>query len=124
MEKENVKELIQIIKETDEEIESLFILRKVSLENTTKLLEIKKMLKKEIIELKETCENSSKDDAVRYQCDKCEHNFKTAGLLRRHIKNEHDKFALVIPGGYRGDLQKIVLICQGVYDSLRFLTVF
>ena len=78
-----IKDLMQIIKEKDEEIE-------ISADNGTKLLEIKKHLENEIKELKDNGAKSSIDVELKYSCNKCDNNFKTAGLLRRHIKNEHE----------------------------------
>ena len=85
-----IKDLMEIIEKKDEEIESLFLSRKMSVDNGKKLLEIKKHLENEIKELKDNGAKSSIDVELKYSCNKCDNNFKTAGLLRRHIKNEHD----------------------------------
>ena len=84
-----INDLMKIIKEKDEEIESLYLTGKITVDNGTKLLEINKQLEKEVRELKTNCVKSNKDDELKYSCDKCDNSFKTAGLQRRHIKNEH-----------------------------------
>ena len=77
MNKKNVKELIQSIKEKDDETEGLFISRKISVENTAKLLEIKRIqFEKHIRESEEKCEKSNKDDEGKYQCEKCDQHSK------------------------------------------------
>ena len=81
---------MQIIEDKDEEIESLYFSRKMSVDNGTKLLEIKKRLENEIKELKNNCAKSNKDVELKYTCDKCDDYFKSAGLIRRHNKNEHE----------------------------------
>ena len=47
--------------------------------------------------VKEISKNPIKDCEYNYQCDECLKIFKTAGLLRRHNKNDHEKFAYLRP---------------------------
>ena len=76
------------MKKKNEEIKSLILTRKVSVENATKLQHLNQTLEKEIEEIK--VKNApTKESKLPYPCDKCECTFRTAGLLIKHVKSDH-----------------------------------
>jgi chromosome segregation ATPase len=77
------------IKLKDDEIKNLNITRKLSADNEIKLRRINLQLEKEMKDLKSQSIGSSNQTQLPYPCDKCEATFKTAGLLIRHVKSEH-----------------------------------
>ena len=78
------------MKKKDEEIKSLNLTRKVSLENTTKLQQLNQKLEKEIEEVKVRKNPPTKETKLAYPCDKFECTFRTAGLLIKHVKSDHE----------------------------------
>ena len=77
------------IKLKDEEIQRLTCTRKISVENGIRLHEKNRKLESEIKELKEKKGHSSTKNNLPYPCDKCDSNFKTPGLLLKHVKSNH-----------------------------------
>ena len=78
------------IKIKDEEIRSLAQSKRISVENETKLQKNNHLLQKEVQELKMKYKTSSTDGELLYPCDKCTSTFKTAGLLIKHVKSQHE----------------------------------
>ena len=72
------------------EIKSLMFSRKVSVDNGMKLQRINQQLEKEVKDLKVKLKVSSKESKQPFPCDKCDSSYKTAGLLIRHVKTEHE----------------------------------
>ena len=74
------------------EIKSLTFSRKISVDNVTKLQRFNQELQQEIKDLKVqkkiACKENESDNP--YPCDKCNKNYKTAGLLVKHVKIEHE----------------------------------
>lgn len=103
---ENVKESLEEseretfheqIKLKDDEIKNLNITRKLIADNEIKLRRINLQLEKEVKDLKSQSIGSSKQSQLPYPCDKCESTFKTAGLLIRHVKSEHQNLPVTRP---------------------------
>ena len=74
----------------DKEIGSLTLTNRMSVENGTKLQKTNQQLEQELQELKIKNKTSSKDSELPYPCDKCSSTYKTAGLLIKHVKSEHE----------------------------------
>ena len=91
------KDLIEKVKQKDNEIENLYLILKNNTLKGTEMLKVNEELEKEVEELKEISKNPIKECEYNYQCDECLKRFKTAGLLRRHNKNDHEKLALLRP---------------------------
>lgn len=91
------KEFGEEMKFKDEEIKRLTITRKISVENGTKLHERNKSLEKELKELKEKKNSLIPLKDLPYPCDKCDRTFKTAGLLVKHVKNDHENLPACRP---------------------------
>ena len=87
------KDLIEKVKQKDNEIENLYLIIKNNTLKGTEMLKVNEKLEKEVEELKEISKNPIKECEYNYQCDECLKRFKTAGLLRRHNKNDHEIFA-------------------------------
>ena len=85
------------IKLKDEEIKNLNFTRKLSVENEVKLQRINQQLEMEVKDLKSKSKGSSKESQLPYPCDKCESTFKTAGLLIRHVKSQHENLPVSRP---------------------------
>ena len=84
------------MKKKNEEIKSSILTRKISVENETKLQQLNQTLEKEIEEIK--VKNApTKESKLPYPCHKCECTFKTAGLLIRHVKNDHENTPVYRP---------------------------
>ena len=86
-----IEDLVGKVKQKDTEIENLYLIFKKNSDNGTEMLKVNEKLDKKVKELKVVITNSVGEGENKYQCDNCENGFKTAGLLRRHHKNEHEK---------------------------------
>ena len=84
------------IKMKNGEIKSLISSKNVSVENATKVQQLNQKLEKEIEEMKAKKDQPAKEIKLPYPCDKCECSFKSAGLLIRHVKSDHENMP-----GYR-----------------------
>ena len=85
------------IKMKNQEIKSLILTRKICVENATKLQQVNQQLEKEIEELKLKKTAPNKESKLPYPCDKCDFTFKTAGLLIRHVKSDHENMPVFRP---------------------------
>ena len=85
------------IKLKDEEISRLIVTRKICVENATKLQEKNRRLENEIKELKEKTNPSESEKHLPFPCDKCHLTFKTAGLLIKHVKTDHESLPRTRP---------------------------
>ena len=88
---DKVEDLVGKVKQKDTEIENLYLILKKNSDNGSEMLKVNEKLDKQVEQLKEIIKNSVEVGENKYQCDNCENGFKTAGLLRRHQKNEHEK---------------------------------
>ena len=88
---DKIEELVGKVKQKDTEIENLYLILRKNSDNGSELLKVNEKLDKQVEQLKEIIKNSVEVGENKYQCDNCENGFKTAGLLRRHHKNEHEK---------------------------------
>jgi DNA repair exonuclease SbcCD ATPase subunit len=90
-EKAAIKKSDDQIELKNQEIKSLTLTRKIGVESTVKLKQINEQLEKEIgeLKLKENVPNKESFPKLPYPCDKCESTFKSAGLLIKHVKSEH-----------------------------------
>ena len=77
------------LKLKDMEIKSLMFTRKVCVDNASKLQKTNINLEKEIKDLKQKIEKDCTESVLPYPCDKCDLTYKTAGLLVRHVRKEH-----------------------------------
>ena len=75
----------------------MILTRKVSVENATKLQQLNQKLEKEIEEMRAKINLPTKESKLPYPCDKCECTFKTAGLLIRHVKSDHENMPVNRP---------------------------
>ena len=88
---DKVEDLVGKVKQKDTEIENLYLIFKKNSDNGTEMLKVNEKLDKQVKELKEVITNSAGEGENKYLCDSCENGFKTAGIFRRHHKNEHEK---------------------------------
>ena len=89
--REKLDEYEEKIKMKDNEIESLVLTRKVSLEYVGKLQKINQDLEQRMKDLK------SKETKLPFPCDRCDSTFQTAGKLIRHVKSEHENLPVLRP---------------------------
>ena len=87
-EKEKLNKNEERLKLKDMEIKSLFLTRKVSVDNLVKLQKMNQNLEKENKDLKKA-EVACKEN-LPFPCDKCVESFQTAGNLVKHVKNQHE----------------------------------
>ena len=87
-EKEKLNKNEERLKLKDMEIKSLFLTRKVSVDNLVKLQKMNQNLEKENKDLKKA-EVVCKEN-LPFPCDKCVESFQTAGNLVKHVKNQHE----------------------------------
>ena len=78
-----------ILKMKDEEIKSLTLTERISEESATFLDHSNQQLDQDFQYIKMKNITTSKDSELPYPCDKCTSTFKTAGLLIKHVQNEH-----------------------------------
>ena len=83
--KENMDSFEQKIKVKDEKVKSLLI----SVDNFAKLKETNQKLEISNEDLKKKM-GEFKDAELPFPCDRCGLNFKTAGLLVKHVKTHHE----------------------------------
>ena len=71
------------------------------MDNLTKLQKFNQQMQNEISDLKEknkvNCKEQENESELPYPCDKCNSSYKTAGLLVKHVKNEHENLPVPRP---------------------------
>lgn len=99
---EKQNELEETIEVKNKELKTLINTRKLSVEQLVRLQERNQKLEEELRDLKKFKAVHEKTE-MPYLCDKCSCTFRTAGLLVKHVENQHParKYAcgqaLVIP---------------------------